>query len=453
MTEKIELTLSKKQVEFLTNWTNSWQVASGSIRSGKTFPQLLKFKYFLEEKASIGVKVIISGRTGDSVERNIVDEFLTMANMMGVGADYEYTRQPRVLTYKPKNVHCWVVGGNDESAEERLRGMTAQAWVCDEGTTHPRSFFFECMARTSYGARWKFITTNPDAPTHWFKTRFMDSTKIDIANYFFEFKDNPSLSKEYVDELYATYSGIDFERKILGRWVADSASLIMRDFSDENVRDVERPVYCKKLVSMDVGYNDFTALCYGWYDFSKQISYIEDSSFIRMPSSLDIAEEVFKKEESLWKQERPYKRVSDVDKILLKDLYELHGLQFSETKKDHKQAQINALNIAFKTKKCFIHPRNEKLIYQLKTGTYESDVKVNPDGKEMTRKFSRTDEEGHFDGIDAAIYFYRNVPKFINPVPNTTYHFSDNLFINPYLLMRDNNLEVSVMREALIGKK
>jgi hypothetical protein len=60
-----------------------------------------------------------------------------------------------------------------------------------------------------------------------------------------------------------------------------------------------------------------------------------------------------------------------------------------------------------------IHPRNKKLIYQLKTGEW-TPLKDSARG-DQTRDFVRTEEERHLDGVDALGDWCRYLPVFVNP--------------------------------------
>ena len=388
---------------------------SGSVRSGKTFVQHLICSDFLYSDECIkNVDIILSGKAGDSLERNMVKDFLKMIDMFGRSKDFVYHRQPRRIHFKPKNIDLWVIGANDDGSEERVRGMTSQAMFADECTAQNKACFLQQVARTSAGKRYKICTTNPDAPSHWFKTTFINEDLPGGCNYY-EFDitmDNPTLTKGYIELLDKMYIGVDRKRFLLGKWVADLESLILPEFhqnKDTIVREMELPDHCVKIEAMDLGMVDQTAIVFGFYDFKRAKKVIWDSVFLKGPNTTTIAENISKIEKKWFGNEKVKYRYSDTELRTISDLSLLHGLIFSPTAKDNKLAQINAFRVALDNNQYEIHPRNKKLINQLEIGTWN---------KHKT-SYERTDEDGHYDGIDSCVYFNRNIDGImnINPFP------------------------------------
>jgi PBSX family phage terminase large subunit len=411
---------------------------SGSVRSGKTFAQHLIINDFLASPECLPeVDIILSGKAGDTLERNMVKDIMKMATMFGRGKDFEYHRQPRRIHYKPKKIDLWVIGANDDGAEERVRGMTAQAMFPDEITAQNKACFLQQIARVSAGIRLKVGTTNPDSPSHWAKTLFIDPGiygEIDGGFNYYEFditQDNPVLDTGYIKTLDSVYTGIDKERFLLGKWVADTETLILPEFQEHEehiVKKFDMPEHCTKIVSMDLGMVDDTSIVFGYYDFSEDKKVIQDSIFLKHPSTEDIANAIKQKEQELWGDQAPYGRYSDTNLHVIHDLHMLHGVQFSPTRKDDKQAQVNALRVAFKNHEYMVHPRNNKLIGQLRIGSWNKTKK----------SYERTEEEGHFDGIDSCVYFNRNIQNVvnINPFPYgigikpQTHHITEKFYMD-----------------------
>jgi PBSX family phage terminase large subunit len=429
--EKVELNLSPKQGSVFADYRKQrWTIMAGSVRSGKTFAQQLCAIDFLYGEAIPSESVIISGKNGDSLERNIVKDFLKLANILGRGKDFEYKIQPRRIIFKPKKIDMWLIGANDEGSEERVRGMTAQAVIADECTAQNKACFFQQIARCSAGRRYKFCTTNPDAPSHWFKTTYIDDDELDVANYNFDIqKDNPVLDPEYVRELDRQYVGVDRERFLLGKWVADTEKLIIPEFQEHEhniVKEMDLPEHFEYLGAMDLGMKDETCYVSAFYDFERAKKVIWDSVFLKHPNTKKIADTIREMEKKWYGSKEPYGRYSDTNLHVIGDLNELHNLPFSPTAKDDKDAQINALRVAIKNEEYEIHPRNKKLIKQLRIGTWNKSKK----------DYERTDEDGHFDGVDTCIYLNRNFSSItqINPIPfgvgvrSRSHYIADNFY-------------------------
>src|SRR5690606_7784556 len=103
----------------------------------------------------------------------------------------------------------------------------------------------------------------------------------------------------------------------------------------------------------------------------------------------------------------PYKRVSDNNLVVINDLYMLHRIVFLPTQKHDKESQINQLRQLIRECKLIINPKCKVLIDHLKSATWDRNRKG----------FSRSKDKGHFDAIDALIYFVRNVDISKNPYP------------------------------------
>lgn len=232
---------SDKQIDFITNSNYDLNISSGSVRSGKTFSANVRFLHYLEKEAINNVSVLITAKKGDSAERNVVLPFLELAEGEGVASNFRFTHNPRVLTYLPKNIRCYIEGGNDAGAEPRIRGMTIQSWLGDEVTTYPKDFSLQCVARCSAGKRYKFLTTNPDSPSHYIKTDFIDKIESGALNgrvwYWDIDKDNPMLEQSYIDQLKSLYSGVFYDRFIRGRWVLAEGVIFDQFRRDEHIVD------------------------------------------------------------------------------------------------------------------------------------------------------------------------------------------------------------------------
>jgi len=355
----------------------------------------------LVEEALDGVPMLISAKTGDGLERNVIDDILSFADSVGRRDEWHYTRQPRVLTFLPKGIKMPCIGANDEGAQDRLRGATFQAWICDEAVLHPKSFFWHAVGRVSAGDRRKFFTTNPDAPGHYFKVEIMDSNDLDVEVWNFNIRDNPTLDEGYIKNLYNLYIGVDRDRLLEGKWIADKENLVIPEFQDMQDKIVESmimPAYCNKIVSMDIGFRDPTHILYGYYDFKGAKLIWQDESVLRKSNTSDIAKEIKRKESELWGRQEPYIRVCDTDLIVASELSINHGIIFTTTAKDNKDAQINSLRLSIQNETLVINPKCKQFINQLAAGCWN---------KNKT-DFERSEELGHLDGIDTAIYGMRN---------------------------------------------
>lgn len=197
----------------------------------------------------------MSGRTSVSLYNNIVRDLLKMDEGTG---DLEWRASRGNLYVRSKELEIRCVGCDTENATERIRGMTSAGWLADEVTQHTRSFVDMAISRCTAGgiSRPKFWSCNPDHPTHYIKTQFIDSTELDVRNFYFTFEDNPQLTPDLVDELKRTFTGVFYDRMIRGLWtVAEGAVFDKFSRATHIVREFPLKTLQKYVLGVDWGYS------------------------------------------------------------------------------------------------------------------------------------------------------------------------------------------------------
>lgn len=114
-------------------------------------------------------------------------------------------------------------GMKDEEQREQIRsiglaGGVDRVWM-EEATRFAEADFNEIIARMRGGATAYtqiILTTNPDSPTHWIKTRLMDGGQATV--YFSKAEDNTYNPPEYVETL-KQLTGIQALRLRDGKWI------------------------------------------------------------------------------------------------------------------------------------------------------------------------------------------------------------------------------------------
>jgi PBSX family phage terminase large subunit len=137
----------------------------------------------------------------------------------------------------------YLEGVNDSRAEQKIRGMTLQAAYCDELTLFTEDFFSMLLSRLSMPNSKLLGTTNPDSPGHWLMKKYI-SRKNDLNLKIWDFflDDNEMIPKEITESMKKEYTGVFYERFILGKWVRLKALstlgllTINRDISSKNFR-------------------------------------------------------------------------------------------------------------------------------------------------------------------------------------------------------------------------
>ena len=110
----------------------------------------------------------------------------------------------------------------------------------------------QALARCSVEGSKFFFNCNPSSPSHWFYKEWIKGRKAKNALYLhFTMAENPSLSNSMRSRYASLYSGVFYERYVLGKWVA-SEGLVYPFFKDDMLCDVPRN--CEKYyVSCDYG--------------------------------------------------------------------------------------------------------------------------------------------------------------------------------------------------------
>ena len=118
---------SDKQIDFLSNSTHSYNIASGPVRSGKTFSQILRFYDYVYNECDDNCLLIMSGKTNESLHDNVIIEFIQLNP-----DDMVYSQHPHSIYIKSKNIKIKCIGANDLSAMSKIQGLTVQGWLADE---------------------------------------------------------------------------------------------------------------------------------------------------------------------------------------------------------------------------------------------------------------------------------------------------------------------------------
>ena len=259
--EERKLILSAKQRDYIHGSNYSYNISSGVTKSGKTFCQVLRWLKFIYTEAPEGSLLLMTGRTQETLYDNVVRELL----QFDVIGDMVYTRNPGKLRIKSRSIEIACIGCDTERAWGRIQGKGVSGWLADEIVQHPREVVNIGCAVCSAGGkvRPKFWTCNPDSPTHYIKSQFIDNDKIDRKNWYFGFLDNPVMSKELMAEFEHSFTGVFYERMILGHWVSAEGTIYDRFSRAEHVIQRDKVPWNsidRYEVGVDWGYEHKTAL-------------------------------------------------------------------------------------------------------------------------------------------------------------------------------------------------
>lgn len=229
-------------------------VLEGSVRSGKTWVSLVLWAFWVKTMPETGL-YLMAAKSLTTLKRNCL---LPLQDLVG---DSNFTFSAVKKEGWLFGRHIILEGANDIRSEGKIRGVTLQGAYCDELTQLPEDFFTMLLSRLSEPGAKLIATTNPDAPTHWLKVRYIDrAEELDFLDFRFLIDDNTTLPREYVENIKREYTGVFYDRFILGNWTL--AEGIIYPMYKEAIADPPEGSEAEQYVlSMDYGtQNAFAAL-------------------------------------------------------------------------------------------------------------------------------------------------------------------------------------------------
>lgn len=267
----------------------------------------------------------------------------------------------------------------------------------------------------------------------------------------------PRLTSEMVHEIIASLPGgrdsDAFRTEYECAKIFNSSDAVIPEFTEEIqkecIREVARPLFYDRYVSMDVGFKDLTVVLFGYWNYDLGLLVIEEEYVQKQGTTSELAENIKKIEKRLWTNlktrefQDPYMRISDNNLQVIHDLQIEHGLYFLPTEKHNKLEYMSRLRDMVKACQIIIHPRCKTLISHMKSATWKADRK----------DFKRSPDGAHYDGVAAILYLSRNIDKTKNPYPNgyrlSQMGLSYNVFQNEYDTERENDSRYNNLRKAI----
>lgn len=222
---------SEKQLDFIANSHARLCIADGAVRSGKTIACNVRWLTYIATGPQGDLALF--GKTRDTLQRNVLN---TLFDIVG-DKNYSWVnKQAGELMFLGRRCYCF--GAANEEAESKIRGSTLAGALCDEANLYPKNVFQQILARLSVEGAQCFLNCNPDSPQHWMYTDYITNDKVtNKQRWKFLMDDNLSLSPSYIASLKSEYTGVWYQRMILGEWVA-AEGLIYDMFDPEiHVRD------------------------------------------------------------------------------------------------------------------------------------------------------------------------------------------------------------------------
>lgn len=218
----------------------------GSVRSGKTFVSLLEWIVYVAE-APEGSPLLMVGKTITSLKRNCL--VLLESLIPKEKFSYSITKKEAVMFGKI----VYLEGVNDARSEGKIRGMTLYGAYCDELTLFTEDFFEMLMTRLTLPNSKLFATTNPDTPTHWLMKKYiMREEELNLKIWNFYLDDNDNIPKSIIDDMKNEYTGVFYDRFILGKWVS-AEGIIYTKFANNKNQYIAKHIPVSELQNIYIG--------------------------------------------------------------------------------------------------------------------------------------------------------------------------------------------------------
>ncbi|MES5121338.1 PBSX family phage terminase large subunit [Lactobacillus gasseri] len=244
--------LTHKQKQVLHSYLHDdWKIMilSGAFRAGKTVMNNYIFVMELKRIAKLAKsrkdphpQYILAGYSSNSIYTNVIsaiESYFGITMKTDRHGHYHFFGVDIVPSYT----------GSIRGVGS-IRGMTSYGAYINEASLATHDVFQEILQRCSIEGARIICDTNPDIPTHWLKTDYIDNPdpKARIKSFTFTIDDNTFLSKDYVESIKAaTPKGMFYDRGILGQWVTGDG-IVYRDF------DKDKMVISREQVPDDLEY-------------------------------------------------------------------------------------------------------------------------------------------------------------------------------------------------------
>ncbi len=277
------LELSPKQKEFILNSNNLINIAEGAIRGGKTYIQ--KF-LFVEQVLNYPGNYIILGKTSETTKRNIIEDPQT--GLRAIVPYNTYNKQRGIFQIGAST--CYILGGDSVTSEGKIRGGTFRGALVDELTLLPEDLVDHLVGQCSESNSHIFAACNPDSPYHWVHERYINNNDL-VYSLHFDIEDNPSLTSTYINNVKKLFSGLFYDRFILGKWVM-AEGIVYQSFEPKKNTYSKLPSKIKikmRIVAIDYGTGAPCVFLYLLIDEDDNIweedEYYYDSSLTGIPKT------------------------------------------------------------------------------------------------------------------------------------------------------------------------
>lgn len=246
-----------KQLEFMLNSTAHWNLAHGSVRSGKTVCTLFRFMQACYECPDSYIYMV--GHSSDTIYRNAIKLIFESPQLEIFRPHCTWFSGKRQLKFRDKTIQT--LGAKDEGAMGSFQGSSWSLGYCDEITLYPESIIDMIDTRLSMPHSMGFASMNPAHPTHKVK-QWIDKAEKGDKNYYslhFTLDDNPYVNDDYKQRIRDSLSGLFYKRNYLGLWCLAEGAIF--DFFDRSIHILRRPPTAAEYWIAGIDYGAVNPFC------------------------------------------------------------------------------------------------------------------------------------------------------------------------------------------------
>lgn len=199
----------------------------GAVRSAKTVTAEVAFyRRVLQSKDSV---FMMSGNTMGAVVRNVINGDFGFIAITGHKAVARTDRDGNKFlllpapTGDPRGViKIYYFGADNVASYKKIQGLTIGGWLADEYLLHDWEFIKVAEGRMIAATDpFTIATFNPDVPGHRLYKERIDAYMGEPWYMYqhFTLDDNPAISPERKESLRSRYTGVFYDRYILGKRV------------------------------------------------------------------------------------------------------------------------------------------------------------------------------------------------------------------------------------------
>jgi len=263
------ISFSETQKEFM-NYTGKQALLYGGFGGGKTRTgcergYLLNMKY--PGNRGLVVRSKSSDVKGSTIGQSMLEEVIPDSHIPD-DPSKGHNQTQRVIRHRTgtttrfgepvmSEIHYHGLDSSGSNSNDglprKISGMQFGWIFVDEATELSEQDWVQLLGRLRYDGkvvgdkkytvpfRQIWGATNPAGPNHWLHEKFFSEeaeNDPDRGTFHLKAEDNPGVPQDYVEDMKANYSGVYYERYVLGNWVGTSDA-IYDDFDRrKHVRDL-----------------------------------------------------------------------------------------------------------------------------------------------------------------------------------------------------------------------